>query len=121
MTQRRTVQKLGDGIRGVTVAADVEDRENVGMRERGHRLRFALESRPPIGVTGYGRRQHLDGDVAVEPGVPGSIDLAHAAGAKRGGDLVGTEARANRERHRLPSVTRYTSPMPPAPMAPTIS
>jgi hypothetical protein len=39
-------------------------------------------------------RQHLHCDLAAEPRVLGAVDLAHAARAERGDDLVGTEAGA---------------------------
>ena len=42
-------------------------------------------------MEGECRRQHLDGNVALEPGVSSAIDLAHAAGAYPGRDSVGTE------------------------------
>ena len=45
------------------------------------------------------RRQNLDGDGAVEAGVLGAIDLAHAARAKRREDFVGTEFGARGEGH----------------------
>ena len=43
--------------------------------------------------------QHLDGDGAVQAGVGGLVDLAHAAGAEGGVDLVGAEGGAGLERH----------------------
>ena len=54
-------------------------------------LRLALEAGAHLGVRGQVRRQHLDRHVAPEPRVVGAIDLAHAARAERGEDLVGTE------------------------------
>ena len=50
--------------------------------------------------------QHLDGDGAVEAGVGGFVDLAHAPGAEGGVDLVGAEGCSRCERHhRLGYVT----------------
>ena len=43
--------------------------------------------------------QDLDGDGAVEAGVAGFVDLAHAARAEGDVDLVGAERGAWRERH----------------------
>ena len=43
--------------------------------------------------------QHLDGDLAVQPRIRGSIDLAHASGSDSGGDFVGTKTIAWGERH----------------------
>ena len=46
------------------------------------------------------RRENLDGDGPVEPRVARLVDLAHAAGAEGGHDLVRAEARAGDEGHR---------------------
>src|SRR5678816_1306536 len=44
-------------------------------------------------------RKDLDGDGAIEAGVPRSVDLTHPTGAQRGDDLVGPESRASRQSH----------------------
>ena len=59
--------------------------------QAGDRLGLALEPLLQIRITGDMLRQHLDGDGAVQAGVSGSIDLAHAAFADLGGDAVGAE------------------------------
>ena len=68
---------------------------DVRMVQRGEHFGFALEARQPLGIGGDGRRQDLDGDVALQLGVAGAIDLAHAANAERRDDFVGTEAAAS--------------------------
>ena len=45
------------------------------------------------------RGQDLDGHGAVQPGVPGLVDLSHAAGANQRDDLVGAQACAGDEGH----------------------
>jgi hypothetical protein len=62
-------------------------------------LGFGLESPEAVGIGGQLRRQHLDGNLAVEPGVACPVDLTHPPGAERGEDLVGPEAYTGRERH----------------------
>jgi len=42
-------------------------------------------------AAGQLRRQYLDRHVALEARVAGAVDLAHAAGAEHGHDLVGPE------------------------------
>ena len=49
--------------------------------------------------------QHLHGDLAPEPRVPRAVDLPHPSGAEAGDQLVGTEARAGRDRHSSPDHT----------------
>ena len=69
------------------------------MVQRGQDLGFALQTGQPVGILRQGRRQHLDGYITVEIGVSGAVDLAHAAGAEGGEDLVGAEARADSQTH----------------------
>ena len=64
------------------IGADVVDLADVGMVERGDGFGFALEA---FGELGGG---DFDGDVAVEAGVVGAVDFAHAAGADGGLDFV---------------------------------
>jgi hypothetical protein len=71
-----------DRERALTLFQPVDVRD-VRMVERGER-----------------RGQDLDRDVALELGVARAIDLAHAAFAEQGGDVVRTEPRARRECHR---------------------
>ena len=56
--------------------------------------RLQLESAQPVGVGGDVLRQHLDRDVAPEPGVARAIDLAHPSRPEGGDDLVGADAGA---------------------------
>ena len=101
LAQRLALEQLGDRVGRLAVAAEVVDREDVGMRERGDRLRLALEARAARSASRARRcGQHLDRDVAAEPRVARPVDLAHAAGAERRHDLVGAEPVAGREAHR---------------------
>ena len=70
------------------------------MVELGQELRLALEAREALRVRGEGRGQDLDRDLALELRVGGAVDLAHAALAELGGDLVGAEAGSRAEAHR---------------------
>ncbi len=54
-------------------------------------LGLALEPLAEIGIVGDMRRQYLDGDGAVQAGVSGLVDLAHAPSTEGGLDLVGAE------------------------------
>jgi hypothetical protein len=70
---------------------------DVGMIERGQPLRFALESCESFRIASGKFRQNLDGDVAIQPWIVRSIDLAHPAGAERRDDLVRTDLHSGRE------------------------
>src|ERR1700680_777259 len=70
----------------------------IGMMQRGERLVFAGESREAISVVREGFRQDLDRHVAIQLRVAGAEDLAHAAFAEQGRDLVDAESRARSQR-----------------------
>ena len=68
-----------------------------GWFSDGKRLRFAVKSRDAIRVSRQRLGKNLEGDVAIEPGVPRQIDFAHTAGPHRGHDRVRAEADAGDE------------------------
>ena len=70
------------------------DRRDIGMIEGGEDLGLPPEAGHPLLILREGRGQDLDRDVASELHVPRAIDLAHAAFADGGDDLVGAEAGA---------------------------
>ena len=72
---------------------------DVWMVQRGQDFGLASEPGEPFGIIGQGSRQHLDRDLAFQVRVRGAIDLAHAACAEQGDDLVGAEARTGSECH----------------------
>jgi hypothetical protein len=78
---------------------EVEDGQDVRVRERGHGLRFALEARERLRLAGKPRRQHLDRDVAVELLVARLPDLTHAPRAERGEHPIRSELSVRFEGH----------------------
>ena len=52
---------------------------DIGMVQRRQELRLAFESGHALGVPSEDLREHLQRDVAVQTGVAGTVDLAHAA------------------------------------------
>ena len=126
--KRRAFNQFKDErVRGARVfeAVDVAD---VRMIERREDLRFAPESREPIGIGAERLGQDLQRDVASKLGVPRAIDFAHAAGPKGGEDFVRAEAGAGcngqglrdytggigARKRLLLSAAGMTSPLPPA-------
>ena len=94
ITQRYAVDQLGDQIRCDALEPDVVQREDVRMAQRGNGARLALEAGHRIRVGGKRRRQHFEGDVAAQPRVARSIDLAHTAHANERHDFVRADTRA---------------------------
>ena len=84
------------GVPGLLEAVDLRD---VRMVERGERPRLALEARQPLGIVDHRGGQRLQRHVATQLGVARPIDLAHAAGAEGGENLVWAEAGTGREGH----------------------
>ncbi len=74
------------------------------MIERGQGLGFALETGEVVGVIRERGRQDFDGDVAVELGVPGAVNLSHPPGAKRRKDFVVAEFVARIQSHRIRAI-----------------
>ena len=104
-------EKLGDGVHNLAVFADVEDPENVRVRERGHGLRLALKPGERLGIADDLLRKDLDRNVAVQPFVAGPPDLSHAPRAERSQDLIGTKP-ATGANHKSP-VTIHKSHLIP--------
>src|SRR6185369_6560858 len=82
------------------VVADVVERADVGMVQRGDGLGLALEARAQVGAMRELRRKDFDRYAAVEARVTCAIDLAHSARPERRNDLVWTEARSWGDWHR---------------------
>ena len=85
------------------------------MVAAGEHLRFPLEPGEAIGVCGEGVGEDLQRDVAAQSRVGCPIDLAHAALADEGGDVVMAESGADGEGHRLsgnPWDYRHSKPTP---------
>ncbi len=64
------------------------------MVQRGEHFGFALEAGQPVGVSSERFWQHLERHVAVELGVPGLIDLSHAALTDEGTHGIRSDCRA---------------------------
>jgi hypothetical protein len=89
-------QHEGDAALALFETVDLRD---VGMVQRGTRLRLAVEASQAVRVGGHRVRQYLDGDLPRQIGVRRPVDLAHAALAEVTGDLIRAEARARRQGH----------------------
>ena len=77
----------GEGPAALGLDESIDDGD-VGMVQRGEDLRFAIEAGEAVGVAGEGSGKNFDSGVAVELGIAGAVDFAHAAGAERREDFV---------------------------------
>lgn len=71
--------------------AEIEDRKDGGVVEPGHGLGLLLEALGEVQFVracGEGLREQLDGDAAVELGLPSLVDRTHAAPTDNAADLV---------------------------------
>ena len=92
--ERRPLDELQDERVRLTAVLETINRRDVGMVERGQHLRLALEACDTIGIERERVGDDLQRDVTTEFCIARAIDLAHAARAEGGDDLVRAEARA---------------------------
>ena len=71
---------------------------DVRMVQRREQPRFALQPRDPIRIARERRRQHLDGDLPMQPRIERTIHLAHATGVQRTEDAISPELESGRQR-----------------------
>jgi hypothetical protein len=64
------------------------------MVKHAHRASLALEAVETLGRMRESLRQDFDGDLAIQTGVAGPIDLPHTSRAEEIDDLVGTQVGA---------------------------
>ena len=62
--------------------------KNVGMVQSGSGVGFLFKAAQTMLITGQLRRQHFEGNFALEPEVLGQVYLAHATGAEQGNHFV---------------------------------
>jgi len=99
--QRLAVEELHHQELDVSLAADIMNRADVRVVERGDRARFLLEAKTQVGIAGQRSRHHLDRHGAIETGVARFVDLAHPARPEGSHDFVGAEAGSGRQRHAI--------------------
>ena len=63
------------------------------------RARLLCEALQPLRIAGERRGENLDGDIAIQPGIAGAVNLAHAARAQRRLNFIRAEFHARRQGH----------------------
>ena len=96
--QRRPFDQFHHQREGPARRFQAMDVRDVWMVQHRQDFSFTPESGEPLHISGQRSRQHLDGDLALQVGVGGAIDLSHAACADGGQDLIRAEARARGQR-----------------------
>jgi len=94
LAQGLALEQLHHHERRTAVGADVEDRADVGVVQRSGGTGLLLEPSDTLGVAGKIGEDDLDGDIAAQAGVVGTVDLARSADSERGDDPVRSEGRA---------------------------
>ena len=97
--QGLALQVLHDQVVDPILPAEVVEDADVGMIQGGDGPGLTLEALAQVRASCQLRREDLDRHRPIQARVPGPVDLAHAAGAERRGDLVGAEAGAGGEGH----------------------
>src|SRR5262245_47004888 len=95
--ERLPLNQFEDQVALTIGLGEVIDRGDVGMIQGSDGLRLTMESRDAIGILRMRGRQNLDGDLSIELGVLGSVDLAHATCPEQIKDFKGAESRAGCE------------------------
>ena len=75
------MQQLGDDVGRAIVLADMKDRNNIGMVQRGSSLGFLLKAAETLVIARPVFGQDFDGYVALQRGVAGTINFAHSTRA----------------------------------------
>ena len=98
-TERFTVDQLGDQEhRTVGGGANIVEREDVRVIERGDDFCLALDALASRRILCFIDRQQLEGDFASEPRIARAIHLPHASRTNRTEDFIGTNVGANGDR-----------------------
>jgi hypothetical protein len=99
--ERRPLDELHREKRNPFRLFDRVNRDNVGMVQRGDREGLALE---PAAVLRIVASKYLEGDIPLQAGIVGAVDLAHSSAAEQGNNLIGAEGAA-------PELASRTGPM----------
>jgi hypothetical protein len=111
LAQGLTLEQLGDDKGDTIVRAHVVDRKDVRVIESRGRVSFLLKALQARRVLRDGRRQYLDGHLALELRVVRAIHLAHPALANLRADFVTTQKCAGGDAHQNwlnPQITQIT-------------
>ena len=107
VAKRLALQELRNKVRRSVVQPHLVHGQNIGVIQGGRRTRLLFETAQPVRLGRRKPRQNLDGDVAIQPRVPGAIHLAHASRPNERNDFVVIDELVRTERH----LRDYISPI----------
>ena len=93
LAQRHPLEQLRDDEWHTCVRANVVNRNDIRVAERGDGARLAFEALATVAVGHPDSGENFDRHVAAKAGIVSPVDLAHAAGAQHTDDLIGAELR----------------------------
>ena len=95
LAQRFALEQFDHDERRALVGPEIVDRDQIRVVQHPRRPGLLLEAPEAVRVAGKGGREHLDGNVAAEPGIARAVNLSHAARADQRADLVRPQLRSN--------------------------
>src|SRR5262245_56215188 len=81
------------------MVADIVNRKDIGVIQRGDRARFSFEAAHAVSVTRERNRKQLDGNATPQPAVTRTIDFSHSTRSERGKNFVRPDLCARCEGH----------------------
>ena len=99
LIERAPRDQLHHHVGDVSIGPEVVHGDDVWMIERGDGARLLHEADLAIAVRHHLGAQHLQRDVAPQPGIVRPVDGAHAALAQHADQLVGADATSWNECH----------------------
>ena len=103
VAERLPFEELHDRVGDPLLLPEIEDRQDVRVRERGDDLGLVPEAVERLRVVGEDVGKDLDRDVPVEFRVPRPEDLSHSTRAETSEDLVRAQLHPRGEAHRTGS------------------
>jgi hypothetical protein len=85
----------GDKVEEVILFAKVYEVEDVRVFKMSDGAGFLPEAGDEVGVVGESDREDFEGHTALDAGLHGAIDVAHAAGSDALDDAIPPEGKAN--------------------------
>ena len=101
LAQRLAVDELHRDEGRLAFAADLVDRDDVGMVQRRGGPRLLLEPREAFAVGRERLGKDLQRDFAAEPRVPRPVDLSHSPGPERAENFESPETGTGRDGHEI--------------------